>query len=165
MNSRDWEKELAAIDRQIASVKDVTVDDGAPAPPATPARPPSQPAPPTAHGGLGAGMPAVHHASPGRRWMLYVRLLVAVLLAVGIGFWPYGTRCGVELGGYLAAVGLVAVGGIWSAVWSWRHRAPRAHVLSLLVLLWALGLGAWQVLPRVGLAVPTMDRPAIWACN
>lgn len=160
MSSRDWEKELAAIDRQIASVPD-TPPDVAPHPGMVPRSVPSG----SGSAGAPLGMPVVGSASPGRRWMLYVRLLVALALAVGIVFWPYGTRCGLELGGYLAGVGLIAVGGIWSAVWSWRHRAPKAHMLSLLILLWALGLAAWQTLPRVGLAVPTMERPAVWACN
>lgn len=161
MNSRDWDKELAAIDRQIASVPDRPPDDaaatGTPAGMAPPVRGATPPAP--------MGMPVVRSPSPGRRWMLYVRLLVALALAVGIVFSPYGTRCGLELGGYLAWVGLIALGGLWSAVWSWRHRASRSHVLSLLIVLWALGLASWQALPRVGLAVPTMDRPAVWACN
>lgn len=155
MSSRDWEKELAAIDRQIASVPDVPVDES------VPQHGPSA----AARADLVTGMPSVRPASPGRRWMLYVRLLVALALAVGIVFWPYGTRCGLELGTYLAGVGLIAATGVWSAVWSWRHRAPRSHIVSLLIVLWALGLASWQTLPRVGLAIPTMERPAIWSCN
>ncbi|MHB1222659.1 MAG: hypothetical protein ACYC2G_01225 [Gemmatimonadaceae bacterium] len=164
MSSRDWEKELAAIDRQIASVPDTppgaVPDAGQHAGMVPRSTPPAASA-----GGAPLGMPVVRSPSPGRRWMLYVRLVVALALAVGIVFWPYGTRCGLELGGYLAGVGLIAIGGLWSAVWSWRHRAGKSHVLSLLILLWALGLAAWQTLPRVGLAVPTMERPAVWACN
>ena len=41
-----------------------------------------------------------------------------------------------------------------ASVWTWRHRAARAHVLSLLLVLWGLVLGAIEVLPRVGYAKP-----------
>ena len=32
---------------------------------------------------------------------------------------------------------LLALAGSWSAVWSWRHRAGKSHLLSLLVVLLA----------------------------
>ena len=35
------------------------------------------------------------------------RLILAVALGVGMVFWPYDTRCGVGLFGYLAATGAV----------------------------------------------------------
>ena len=156
MSSRDWEKELAAIDRQIESVPNRPVDESVPE---------ALPATLAPHAVSPAGMPSVRPGSPGRRWVLYVRLLIALVLAVGIVFWPYGTRCGLELGAYLAGVGLIAVAGVWSSVWSWRHRAPKSHILSLLIILWALALASWQTLPRVGLSIPTMERPSIWSCN
>ena len=49
--------------------------------------------------------------------------------ASGSLFWPYGSRCGAGLAGYLGAVAVVIAGGVWSAVWTWRHRAGRAHTL------------------------------------
>jgi hypothetical protein len=49
-------------------------------------------------------------------------------------------------------------------VWTWRHRAARAHTLSLLIVLWGLVLAAVEVLPRTGYARPSADRPAAWAC-
>jgi hypothetical protein len=47
----------------------------------------------------------------------------------------------------------------------WRHRAAKAHTLSLLLVLWGLVLGAIDVLPRTGYAIPTQAHPAGWACT
>ncbi|MCE2940712.1 MAG: hypothetical protein ACK53A_04570 [Gemmatimonadota bacterium] len=99
-----------------------------------------------------------------RTWPAFLRLGLASALGVGILFWPYGARCGAGLAAYLGAVVAVVVGGAWSAIWTWRHRTARAHVLSLLLVLWGLVLAAVDVLPRAGYAKPTADHPATWAC-
>jgi hypothetical protein len=99
-----------------------------------------------------------------RTWPAFLRLGLASALGVGILFWPYGARCGGGLAAYLGAVAVVVVGGVWSAVWTWRHRTARAHLLSLLLVLWGLVLAAVDVLPRSGYAKPTADHPASWAC-
>jgi hypothetical protein len=93
------------------------------------------------------------------------RLLLATALAVGIMFWPYDARCGLQLAYYLAAIAAVTASGVWSAIWSWRHRSGRAHTLSLLLIIWGLVLGATEILPRIGYAAPTLDRPATWSCG
>jgi uncharacterized membrane protein HdeD (DUF308 family) len=77
---------------------------------------------------------------------VFLRLLLSVALGVGIIFWPYDARCGFALAGYLAAVGVVTASGVWSAVWTWRHRSARGHTLSLLLVLWGVILGAMEVL-------------------
>lgn len=41
----------------------------------------------------------------------------------------------------------------------------RSHILALLVLLWALALGAQEVLPRIGYARPDPQRPMRWLCS
>jgi hypothetical protein len=84
---------------------------------------------------------------------------------VGILFWPYPTRCGFGLAGYLAAVAAVFAGGVWSSVWTWRHRTGRAHVLSLLLILWGMVLGATELLPRLGYAKADPTRPTGWTCS
>jgi hypothetical protein len=66
---------------------------------------------------------------------------------------------------YLGAVAAVVVSGVWSAVWSWRHRAARLHTLSLLLVLWGLILGSLDVLPRIGYAKPDLMHQATWACK
>ena len=59
--------------------------------------------------------------------------------------------------------GVVAASGLWSAVWTWRHRSARGHTLSLLLILWGLVLGAMEVLPRIGYA--KTESPVTWGCR
>jgi hypothetical protein len=174
MSNRDWEKELAMIDRQLASISDEELAKQDATAPTAPARPAAgtraapaaeRPRPTAAGAAAGPTVVQVRSPSPGSRVALYARLLGAVALGVGILFWPYGARCGLPLAGFLGATAVIALSGIWAAAATWRHRAGRSHVLALLVVAWGLGLDGWQVLPRVGLAIPTMDRPAIWACQ
>jgi len=94
-----------------------------------------------------------------------LRLALATALGVGMVFWPYEARCGGGLFLYLGAVGVLMGAGIWSAVWSWRHRSARAHVLSLLLALWGGTLAGMEVLPRLGYAIPTEAHPASWMCG
>lgn len=154
MSERDWDAELRKIDEQMARV------------PAAP--PPSAGAPSAAPGGTAPARVPSLPAAPGAGTSsvgVYARLTLATALAVGIVFWPYAARCGFGLAGYLGAVTTVVVAGAWSAVWTWRHRAARAHTLSLLLVLWGLVLAAIDVLPRVGYAIPTNAHPATWSCS
>jgi len=77
----------------------------------------------------------------------------------------FETQQAAYLAGYLAAVGVVVAGGLWSSVWTWRHRAAKSHTVSLLVLTWGLVLGAIEVLPRIGYAKPDANHPATWVCQ
>jgi hypothetical protein len=144
----DWDAELKKIDRRLEALSDSAL---------VPAPPPGAPASARAE-------VAAERAST-RTWGAFLRLALATALGVGILFWPYPKQCGVELGGYLAAVSAVTVGGLWSSVWTWRHRTARAHVLSLLLVVWGLLLGALEVLPRVGYAKPDAARPFGWSCR
>ena len=162
----DWDKELAKIDKQLASMSDAdllgeqarpTLPAGKPA--AAPAGRPSKAAAPQA--------PAddVPTTSRGATFMLYARVLLSVALGVGMMFWPYEAKCGTGMMLYLAAVATVIVSGTWSAVWSWRHRAARLHTLSLLLLLWGLVLGSIDILPRIGYAKADLAHPIGWMCK
>ena len=84
---------------------------------------------------------------------------------VSVAFWPYVAQCGLGLAGYLGAVGMVVVSGVWTAVVSWRRRAAWAHVISLLLIMWGAALAALEVLPRVGYARASLDHPAVWTCS
>ena len=150
MSERDWGKELAKIDRQLESISDKAL---------LPAEPAATPA---AKAKASADVEVKRAATTTLGVML--RLVLATALGVGVLFWPYAARCGAGLAGYLAAVGVVAVAGGWSAVWSWRHRAGRAHLLSLLLVLWGLSLAAVEVLPRVGYAKADPAR-SVWVCD
>ena len=147
MAESKWDRELAKIDRQLESVSDDAL---------FPTKPNASPA-------ARAETAAVR--SKTATFGVLARLLLATALAIGIMFWPYEARCGLQLAYYLAAVVAVTASGVWSAVWSWRHRSGRAHTLSLLLIIWGLVLGAMEILPRVGYAAPTLERPATWSCG
>jgi hypothetical protein len=143
----DWDKELKKIDKQLESMSDSAL---------IPA--PAKSAPPQAKAAVAAEREST------RTWPALLRLALATALAVGILFWPYPSRCGVGLAGYLAAVSVVTLGGLWSSVWTWRHRTARAHILSLLLVVWGLVLGAMEILPRAGYAKPDATRPVGFSC-
>lgn len=174
---RDWEKELAKIDKQLESLSDDALlpPSEAPAGGAPGGRAPASTVPPgrPAAGGA-AGAPARTRPPGGdvvtpqqertRTLGVALRLLLAAALALGMLFWPYKATCGLDLLGYLAAVGVVVVAGSWSAVWSWRHRSARAHVAALILVGWGLALAAAEVLPRVGYAQADPAR-TLWVCE
>ncbi len=147
MAESKWDRELAKIDKQLESVSDDAL---------FPTKPSASPA-------ARAETAAVKQKTS--TFGVLARLVLATLLAVAIMFWPYEARCGLQLAYYLAAVIAVTASGVWSAVWSWRHHSGRAHMLSLLLVVWGLVLGAAEILPRVGYAAPSLDRPAIWSCG
>jgi putative flippase GtrA len=147
MPDRNWDSELKKIDRRLESVSDEAL------------------------------LPAPRDASPAAQarvaeerkstntFGVFARLTLSVLLGVGMLFWPYAARCGVGLAAYLGATAAVVAGGMWSSVWTWRHRSGRAHTLALLIIVWGLVLAAIEVLPRVGYATPTPEHPALWSCG
>ena len=143
----DWDRELARIDKQLESV----ADDELIRPPAG-ATPVQQQA-------------IVVERERTSTFGALARLSLAVLVGVAILFWPYTARCGAGLAAYLGAVGVVVLAGAWSAVWTWRHRTARAHLLSLLIVVWGIVLGAMEILPRTGYAIPSAAHPAAWSCE
>ena len=162
MADRDWDKELAKVDKQLASLSDEQLLGSAPAPA------------PVAKGGkevIRAPSRAANVDTPApaakgtSAFGVYARLTLAVLVAGAMMIWPYPSKCGLGLVGYLAAVGVVVAGGLWSSVWTWRHRAAKSHTVSLLVLTWGLVLGAIEILPRTGYAKPDANHPATWMCQ
>jgi hypothetical protein len=140
---RDWDKELAKFDKQLESVSDAQL---------FPQKPDARPS-------QIARVEAQREATAS--WPALLRLALSVALGVGILFWPYANRCGPGLAGYLVAVAAVAGSGVWSALWTWRHRTGRAHALSILLIVWGLVLGATEVLPRIGYAKQSLT----WSCT
>jgi len=147
MAESKWDRELAKIDRQLESASDEVL---------FPMKPNASP---TARAETAAKQQKTSTLG------VMARLTLAIAAAIAIIFWPYDARCGLQLAYYLAAVVAVTASGVWSAVWSWRHRSGRAHTVSLLLIVWGLVLGAMEILPRVGYAAPSLDRPAVWACE
>jgi hypothetical protein len=149
MSDRDWDAEMKKIDQQLASIPVQTSS-------ATPAR-----AQPQAAGAA----PMVMGKPETSTFGVMARLGLACVLGVAIVFWPYAARCGVGLAGYLGAVGTLIVAGVWSSIWTWKHRAAKAHVISLLLVAWGVTLAAMDVLPRVGYAKISANHPANWTCS
>lgn len=147
MVDRNWEKELAKIDKQLESVADEQLFPKSAAK-TTPER-----------------QEIAQKQSRTSTLGVLMRLLLTVALGIGMIFWPYQARCGFGLLAYLFAVTVVIGAGAWSAVWAWRHRAGKAHLLSLLIMLWGGILGAQELLPRLGYAKPTLDHPDVWQCE
>ena len=145
--SRDWDKELADIDKVIARSQG-----------SGPSHVPTTRATPVGVGRVETGGPAPSRLAVAATWL---RVILGLLLAVGITQWPYFNACGLNLAMYLGAIGTVIVAGLWSAVSSWRRRMGLAHLLSLLVLLWGLMLAAREVLPRIGYA----RHARTWSCT
>jgi hypothetical protein len=166
MSDRNWEAELAKIDKQLASISDEQLmATAAPAPTKGGVAAKALPAGKAAPAKGSATMPAPSMtAGAGKPWVSWLKVLIAVAAAAGLMFWPWPGKCGAPLMGFTAATGAVALLGLWSAVGTWRHRLGWAHVASLLVTVWGVALGAREVLPRVGYAVPTAERGAGWSC-
>lgn len=146
MSTKDWDSELKKIDRMLEGASDEAL---------LPAK-----AAPTPQ----AKAEAVAKQKGTSTLGVMARLLLAVALGVGMLFWPYEARCGLGLAAYLASVGVVVGAGVWTSIWTWRHRSSRGHILSLLLVLWGGVLGAIEILPRAGYAKPDPAR-ASWACE
>ena len=150
---RDWDKELAEIDKIMA--KDAGAGGRAPGsgvPATVPAR------------GAAPARAAAPSPPVGRRAALgtWVRVLLGVGVAVAVGFsWPYAHVCGVPLYGYLAASLGVALVGFWGAVASWKSRMGLAHLMAILATLTGLLLAGKVVLDRSG--YPKV--PSTWSCG
>ncbi len=137
---RDWDKELADIDRVIE--KGTTAPAGRPLP---------------------AGTPPVPTAPVARRSvaLTWFWASLAVALAIALPLWPYERACGLRLGFFLGATGITLLAGLLGALAGWANRRGFAHVLSLVVLVWALAVAVSEVLPRVGYARETRT----WLCT
>lgn len=146
---KDWDKELAKIDRAMARMPPPAADPA-------PARKSAGPA----GGGAAPGV-APQHAGPRATTTTWLRVLLVLTLAVAMPLWPYPKGCGVGLYAYLAAAGIVVLAGAWAGISTWRRRRAIGHVLAILVLLWGLILIAAEVLPRVGYAKAAIR----WTCG
>jgi len=139
---RDWDKELAAIDKAISR---------------SPAQPVGAAVPAARPGGTAVAAAPVSRRAALATWL---RVILGLTLAGAMTQWPYVHDCGVNLFLYLGAAGVVVVAGIWSAISSWYRRLGWAHALSLLVVLWGGYLSLSEVLPRIGYA----KHIAYWTC-
>jgi hypothetical protein len=137
---RDWDRELADIDRAMAKQ-----------PAASEPGSPSGPVP---------GEPPI--AATRRRFVALTWFWtgLAIVLALGLAIWPYDKLCGIRLIFYLFAAGLALLMAVLGSLASWAHRRALAHLLSLAVIAWAALVIAREVLPRVGYAKQDLS----WTC-
>jgi len=147
---RDWDKEMAEIDKLMAQPQAAQLPAKAGAAPA-PSRQSGGTAPPVA-----AGAPVSRKAI----FTTWLKVLLAAVAAGAMTQWPYAHACGLGLFLYLGASGVIALSGVTSAISTWKRRIGAAHTVSILVLLWGLGLAAAVVLPRIGYA----KDAATWFC-
>jgi hypothetical protein len=133
---RNWDKELANIDKAIARQ---------PAPPAPVTGPAAQPA-----------------AQPSRRFvaLAWFWTALALILAIALPLWPNDKSCGLRLVFYLGAAGIALLMGVLGALSSWSYRRGLAHLLSLLAIVWAGVMAAREILPRAGYA----RQELAWSC-
>ncbi|HEV7367097.1 MAG TPA: hypothetical protein VGN76_14730 [Gemmatimonadales bacterium] len=131
---RNWDKELADVDRAIAKQ-----------PPA------STPAP------AGRPVPTAQRRFVALTWFW---TSVAVVMAVALAVWPYDRNCGIRLIFFLGAGGIALMAGVLGALAAWANRRGLAHVLSLLVIVWAGVMVLREILPRAGYAKESRD----WTC-
>lgn len=177
-DARDWEKEMAEIDRLLKK-QGISVDEPAsPTKDAPPAKgsPPAKsagPAPPRA----AASSTAVASPGPKRpaavaptgtpvlsgsmRLRLWTIALLGPLGAGGLVVWPYTKACGTGLGVYLVGVVGVIAAGLWTMRTAWVMRRGTVMVVGVMTLLAALALTALEVLPRVGYAANLLT----WTCS
>jgi hypothetical protein len=132
---RNWDKELANIDKAIAR----------------------QPAPATAPAGT-PGQPL----TPPRRFvaLTWFWTSLAIVLAIALPLWPNDKSCGLRLVFYLGAAGIALLMGALGALSSWSYRRGLAHLLSLIAIVWAGVMAAREILPRAGYAAHQLH----WTC-
>jgi hypothetical protein len=141
---RDWDKELANIDRVLAKQS----SSPAPVAPGRAASPPPVAPPPTGARGRSVAL----------TWFWVV---LGLALAIALPIWPYEKSCGLRLMFFLGAIAITTVAGVVAALASWAHRRGFAHVLSLLIVGWAGVLAAREILPRIGYA----KQSSTWVCS
>lgn len=146
---RDWDKELAEIDRAIARGSAPPGQGGGPvAPRSVPPQPP----------GATPAAPRTRRGSVAVTWLW---VLLALALAVALPLWPYQHACGLQAVFFVGAAGVTALVGGLAALSSWANRRGLAHVVSLLVIAWAAIVAAGEILPRVGYAREAQS----WSCD
>ena len=148
---RDWDKEMAEIDKIIASGKSAP----APAPPGVPAR--AGQAAPAAPVRQATGTTVTRGRDKLGVWL---RTLIGGGGAVALQLWPYAKGCGTMLYLYMASALAIALLGVWAMRGAWVHRRGVAHVGGLLVFMAGITFAAIQLLERTSYAAV----PLSWNC-
>jgi hypothetical protein len=153
---RDWDKELAEIDKLMGP------EQPRAAPPSLPAGDGRR-----ATGDGNSARPAIDHrasavpAGSPRPLVVWAIALLGPLGAGALAIWPYDRACNLPLGIYLVGVLAVFGASVWTMRLAWAARRGAVMVVGIVTLLAALALGAREVLPRVGYA----RIAATWTCG
>ncbi|HEU4800552.1 MAG TPA: hypothetical protein VFS94_07970 [Gemmatimonadales bacterium] len=150
---RDWDKEMAEIDKLIS--REPVAPKAGSIPTQRAGAPPSLPTP----GRPGPDVPA-RAPRKRERAATWVWVVLAAALAVLLVLWPRANDCGLGLLYYLAGVAALLITGLFGARAAWRRHQGLAHTLSLLAIGGALVLAAQEILPRTGYA----RDAARWTC-
>src|SRR3954466_14752882 len=132
---RNWDREMADIDRAIAKQQPATG---------------------------GSAQPGSPPVTPQRRFVALTWLwtVIAVLLGVALLLWPFDRNCGIRLIFFIGAGGLALLAGVIGALNGWSSRQGLAHLLSLIVIIWSGVMVMREILPRAGYAKDARD----WSC-
>jgi len=153
---RDWDKEMAEIDKLLAKG-----DGGKPAPPASAALPVPQGSAPQARPAAAVVQAPAVRVTRGRDLAaVWFRTLIGAVGAAALPFWPYSKTCGLMFYLYLLGVAGVTAAGIWAMRGAWTHRRGVALVGGLLVLIAGLGFAAIEILHRTSFAATRLG----WIC-
>lgn len=150
---RDWDKEMAEVDRLLKRLPSAEPTLGRGAEPTV--RNPAVP------GRAGATAETMFRSSA-REWLgTWAKVGLGVLVGIGVtpGVWPYSHGCGLRLIFYLIGVTTVIAAGVWVGLSSWKRRLGFAHVVSQVLIVWGTLLLTREVLPRVG-----ARAEALWLC-
>jgi hypothetical protein len=152
---RDWDKEMAEVDRLLKKLPEADPTLGRSSGSAPTVRRPV-----VGPGALGTYAPALSGA--GGLLATWAKVALGVLVGVGVapGIWPYSHGCGLRLIFYLLGITTVIAAGLWASVASWRRRLAFAHVVSQALIVWGILLATREVLPRIGTAKATV----LWLC-
>ena len=140
---RDWDREMREVDKLLAKLPEAepALGRGVPTVPVSPR--------PSVGGVTGAVGPPPAGPARGRAWLTtWLRVGLGLVLGVGMLVWPYTHVCGLKLVFYLIGATTVTIAGVWSALTSWKRRLGIAHTLSIILIIWGLGLAGRQLLPR-----------------
>jgi hypothetical protein len=147
---RDWDKEMAEVDRLLKKLPDADPTLGRRGE-RTVERSAVSVRPAAASGG----------STGAQRLGTWAKVALGVLVGIGVtpGVWPYTHGCGLRLIFYLIGVAAVIAAGLWASISSWRRRLGVAHVLSQVLIVWGTLLLTRELLPRAG-----ADAAAQWLC-
>ncbi len=159
-DQRDWDKELAKIDRLMA--KDGGTARPAPGPAEAGAVPARQGGAEQSAAPAPKRQPAERPATGGRGgFAVWLITLLGPIGVAALTVWPYPRDCGFMLWVYLVGVAGVLAAAIWGMRNAWQSRRGLPMAIGIVTLLAALVLVAAEVLPRIGYAAHSLT----WTCS